>query len=147
MIKSRDRQVALDLTQETFVRTWNYLASGKTIENIRPFLYRIAHHLWHDHVQRAVKSTSLETLVEAGWEAPAPNETDAETHSREAQEIVIKKLEELDDGDRDILVLRYIEEMDIGEIAKILGKTENATSVQIHRAKKKLESLLTDYHE
>lgn len=146
-VKSRDRQVALDITQEAFVRTWTYMQRKGAIDDMRPFLYRVARNLWYDHVQKDKRLTSLDVLVDAGWQTPAKEEADAEAHTREAQEIIIKKLEELDDGDRDILVLRYIEEMDIGEIAKIIGKTENATSVHIHRAKKKLESLLTEHYE
>lgn len=147
LVKCRDRQIALDITQEAFVRTWNYLRKKGPIDDIRPFLYRVAHNLWYDYVQKDKRRTSLDTLVDAGWQTAAEERTDTEALTKESQRMVLDKLNELDDEHRDILILRYMEEMDIKEIATILGKTENATSVHIHRAKKKLESLLTEHYE
>lgn len=46
------------------------------------------------------------------------------------------------DDDREALLLRYVEGYSVKEIAKYLGKTENATSVLIHRALKKVRVLL-----
>lgn len=51
----------------------------------------------------------------------------------------IKTLESEDD--REALLLRFVEGYSVKEIAKYLGKTENATSVLIHRALKKVRTL------
>ncbi|MCX6736969.1 MAG: hypothetical protein NTW73_02730 [Candidatus Parcubacteria bacterium] len=36
-------QTAQDLTSETFLKTWRYLREGNKIENIKNFIYRVAH--------------------------------------------------------------------------------------------------------
>lgn len=143
LVKSRDRQVALDLTQEAFVKTWEYMTQKDTpIKNIRPFLYRVAHNLWCSFVRDDSRRTSLDTLIEQGWQHASDEDIEKDARTREDHQAILKKLEELNDDYRDILILRYIENMSIGEIAEILQKNENAISVTIHRAKKKLESLL-----
>jgi RNA polymerase sigma factor (sigma-70 family) len=43
-----------------------------------------------------------------------------------------------------VIVLHYFEQMQIAEIAKLLGKKENAIAVQLHRARQKLKELLPD---
>jgi len=48
-----DREKAVDLMQETFMKTWEYLASGKKVTNLRAFLYRSANNLIVDQARRA----------------------------------------------------------------------------------------------
>lgn len=61
--KVRNRDESLDIVQETFVKTWDYLRNGKTIEMTRPFLYRTARNIIIDR-SRKKKTLSLDTLFE-----------------------------------------------------------------------------------
>lgn len=72
--------------------------------------------------ESAFSSTQIETMVDTN--------------------LVIKKIKQMEDeDDREVLLLRFIEGYGVKEIAAYLGKTENATSVLIHRAKQKLRSM------
>jgi len=51
-------------------------------------------------------------------------------------------LQKLPDAYREALSLRYIEGLSPQEIGKIVGESENAVSVRIHRGLKKLKELL-----
>jgi len=42
IVKVRNRDIALDIAQDTFTKTWEYLSSGKEIDNMRAFLYQVA---------------------------------------------------------------------------------------------------------
>ncbi len=134
--KTSDRELALDLTQETFTKTWQYMANGKEIENIRAFLYRVAGNLIIDS-HRKKKATSLDAMREDGF--------DKETDEHENQfnnligEEVIKALNELDEDYKEILTLRFIEDLSIEEIEKVTGISTNNISVRIHRALSKLK--------
>src|ERR1700679_3555095 len=58
-----DRERAVELTQECFLRTWDYVARGGTIEKYRPFLYRVLNNLIIDEYRKH-KTQSLDALLE-----------------------------------------------------------------------------------
>ena len=42
LFQTSNKETALDIAQDTFTKTWQYLQKGEEIENIRAFLYRVA---------------------------------------------------------------------------------------------------------
>lgn len=133
------KTIAEDLTQESFMRVWDYLREGKAIDNPKAFLYRIASNLIIDYYRKK-KETSLDVLSLAGYDPVGEDEEAILTYAEVQQ--VPQFLERLDDDHRDILVMRYISDWSIGEIAEHIGESENVVSVRIHRAVQKLKSLL-----
>ena len=136
-LRISDRETALDLTQETFRRTWDYIAEGKEIRNMRAFLYRVAHNLLVDEYRKR-KHLSLEQLAEDGFQLGAFEEVDFGKNID--YQYVIKNIEGLDSIYREALLLRYVEELSIKEIADIIKETENVVSVRINRGLAKLRS-------
>lgn len=136
LVKTRNRDTALDISQDTFTKTWEYLASGKTVGNIRAFLYQVARNLIID-LSRKKKSESLDTYFEDGLEFGEDNSDRLENQfdGKKALEL----LDTLKDTDKDVLIMRFIEDMSVPEIAEALNEKENTVSVRIHRALKKVE--------
>lgn len=134
-----NREQALDLTQDTFTKTWEYLARGGTIDNVKAFLYKIATNAIIDY-RRKKKSSSLDALTDEGYDAPEENKVDHESQSD--GEIVRRTLNELDEKYRDVLTMKYINELSVKEIAQSLGESENNVSVRIHRGIAKMKELL-----
>ena len=132
-----DRELAMDLMQETFRKTWDYLAKGKEIRNIRAFLYRVARNLIVDEYRKR-KHFSLDQLAEEGFQVSVFREI--EFGKNIDYQHVIKSIEELEPIYREILLLRYVEELSIKEIADIIKETENVVSVRINRGLAKLRS-------
>jgi RNA polymerase sigma-70 factor (ECF subfamily) len=132
------RELAEDLTQESFTRVWDYLASGKTVDNPKAFLYRIAGNLIIDHYRRK-KESSLEVLAEDGYDPAGDDATSILDHAEGAR--ALRLLEELEPQHREVLTLRYVDGMGLADIAKVIGQSENAVSVRIHRATDKLKTL------
>lgn len=127
------KELAEELMQETFMKTWNYIASGEKIDNIRAFLYKVATNLIIDD-SRKRKEESLEKLVEAN-PALEPVSTDhLKTEHDLALKEVIATFKVLDAETQSILTLRYIDDLDPKEIGEILGLTANNVSVKINRA-------------
>jgi DNA-directed RNA polymerase specialized sigma24 family protein len=50
--KLSNRELALDLVQETFSRTWEYISSGKEVNNIKGFLFKVANNLIIDEYRK-----------------------------------------------------------------------------------------------
>lgn len=130
----KDRERAKDLMQETFAKTWAYLQSGKHVENMRAFLYKVAYNATMTELGRA-KVQSLDALAEeAGYDPPderTPLPSDDAEHA-----LLMRRLDELDEDARDTLVLRYMNGLPVKEIAEMRGEEPNAVSVRIHRALK-----------
>jgi len=135
-----DRERAKELMQEAFLKTWEYLESGKKISNVRAFLYRTVHNLSVNEAVRH-KSYSLDEMREvAGFD---PEEEHENTPEEDAEyQLVLAKIEELASDERDVLVMRYIEGLPVAEIAEALEEAPNTVSVRIHRAMKKLRASL-----
>src|SRR4051812_29307947 len=62
-IRTSQREVARDLTQDTFMRLWNTLSGDKEIRNCRAFLFTVARNLIIDWYRKK-KPESLDILVE-----------------------------------------------------------------------------------
>lgn len=134
-----DRETALDLTQETFKKTWIYTAKGKKIDNVRAFLYKTAANLVIDHKRRK-RPISLEMLKDQGIEPGATY--DENIYSQVDAQQAIGVIRKLDDKSRQVLLLRFVDEYSPKEIAKIIGRSQNVVSVRLNRAKEKLRELL-----
>ena len=132
------RELAEDLTQEAFLRMWNYLAAGNAVDNPKALLYRIAGNLIIDHYRRK-KEVSLDMLAEDGYD-PAGDGADSILDQAEGQK-ALELLEKLEPQYREILTLRYVSDLSITEIAEVVGQSENAVSVRIHRGIQKLKTI------
>lgn len=147
-LRVSDRERALELTQEAFLRTWEYVNKGKTVLEFRPFLYRTLKNLIIDEYRKQ-KTQSLDAMVdetEGGTiEALLPPD---ETNTLEAAidrfegSRALEALKRLPDAYKEVLILRYVEGLSPKEIASSLGENENAVSVRVHRGLKKLKGLL-----
>lgn len=138
-----DRESAKELVQDVFVRVWKYVADGKKIDNIRAFLYRTARNLIIDK-SRKKTALSLDYLQEKGVMLRLNNrngherDMDDKIEAKEA----ISAISSLETLYKDVLVMRYVEEFSVKEIAEILGESENTISVRIHRGLGKVREIL-----
>lgn len=132
------REIAEDLTQEAFMRVWNYLAAGNALENPKAFLYRVAGNLVIDHYRKR-KESSLEALAEEGYD-PKGDDADSILEYASGKQ-ALRLLADLEPQYREILTLRYVSDLSIADIAEVIGQSENVVSVRIHRGIQKLKQL------
>lgn len=146
-----DRERAYDLSQDTFMKAWDYVSGGGTIKQYKSFLYRILHNLIIDEYRKK-KSSSLDALLEDETIADAIEAKMAEGGVRETEEAydetalieeIRARIPELPEDYRIALTLRFIDGLTPGEIAETIGASENVVSVRIHRGVAKLRTLCT----
>ena len=143
ILRTSDREVAIDLTQDTFMRFWKYLSVEKEVKNYRALLFTIARNIIIDWYRKK-KAFSLEALVDNTEDnrpsltlvAPDNVETIAEA------EFMIRKIGELPELYATSVYLRCVEELKPREIAQILGEPPNVISVRISRGLEQLRGLL-----
>ena len=124
--------VAEDITQETFLRFFG--KSGTFHENDMKYLYTIARNLCIDEYRR-LKPDEL-----------SEEENEAETAVSFPEESIIVRdaLERLADEDREILLLRYVNEEPVGTICRALGISRFALYRKIKNAEEELKKNLKE---
>ncbi|HVV15112.1 MAG TPA: RNA polymerase sigma factor [Candidatus Paceibacterota bacterium] len=148
-LRLSDRERALELTQEAFLKTWEYMSKGNEVRELRPFLYRTLRNLIIDEYRKN-KNLSLEGIAEKNEESggidalvPADETNTLETAiERFDGARALEALKGLPDSYREVLSMRYVDGFSPKEIAESIGENENAVSVRIHRGLKKLKAAL-----
>lgn len=136
LAKVSDRERAVDLTQDTFVRVWEYATKGNDVSHWRALLYTTANNAIIDYYRKK-KAISLDALEEDIGFIPA--DTTLSQEDRTEVERIHRAIRELKEEYRDVAILRFIEDMQPRDIAEILGLSVNVVSVRIHRAMEKLK--------
>lgn len=136
--KTSNEALADDLVQNTFVKTWSYLERGEEIARMESFLYHVLKALIIDEYRKR-KSTSLDTLLEKGFE-PSLDDIDRQIDIVDGAK-VMALIAELPPLYQEVMWLRYMKELSLKEIAEITGQSRNAIAVQSYRGLEKLKAL------
>lgn len=139
VFQTSNTEIASDLLQDTFLKTWEYIAQGKPIQNLRAFLYQVARNILTDY-RRKKKSSSLESLTETGLDFESETDILEEESIGDDVRYVIESFKILDTEQKELIILRYVEDKSVKEIAEILQERPNTISVKIHRAIEKLKN-------
>ena len=142
-----NRERAKELMQDTFMKTWTYISRGKTVDNLKAFLYRTANNLIVDELRRRAKRTevSFEDMQETGFDIEATDDAKSTTEQSFTASQVYDLLNQIDETYRTAVIMRFIDELQPTEIGTALGISANAASVRINRGIEKLRSLLDTY--
>lgn len=143
LVKVSDREVATDLTQEVFTRLYETMRMGKALDHPKSWLFKVSRNLIIDWYRKK-KPLSLEQMMEQGGEAIEPADKDGRERielSSEAR-MIIKAFEELSAEFREVLYLRFVDDLELKEIARMLGLTANLVSVRMHRGMRELRKIM-----
>jgi RNA polymerase sigma-70 factor (ECF subfamily) len=135
------RHEAEDITHEVFLKAWKSLPSYK--EKGFPFsswLYRIARNRVIDHYRTKKNDSDIENVSDEFVKIVDDIEESID-HLIDFER-VREKLSQLSSDQQDVLILKFVEDMEIAEIASILKKKEGAIRIIQHRALNKLKQLL-----
>lgn len=143
--KVSSKEEAEDITAEVFLKTWQYIneMGAEAIDNLRAFLYQAARNAVIDFYRtrglRGLKEESIhrdelrEEQLKIDIADPKQDLLEKMQLSSDIEEIK-KALQKLREEYREVIILRFIEELSVKETASILGKTEGAVRVLLHRA-------------
>src|SRR6185312_191604 len=139
----RDEQTSLDLVQETFINAARHLGSLRDDAKFGSWLFGIAH---QKCIQRWRRQAREEMLRDEFAGAPLEFETAPDDLLiREEQEAEFMRwLNQLPPPQRSALLLHYVEEFSLEEIAGITGVSLGTVKSRLHYAKKSLRQLLEE---
>lgn len=144
-LSNRDR--ALELTQDAFLKTWDYIQGGNEVREFKSFLYRIVNNLIIDEYRKTKQSSLDEMLendtgdLERKLSDGSVRETEEELDETLLFERIRARIPDLPDAYREVITMRYIDGFTPKEIASMIGVTENVVSVRLHRGTLKLRAL------
>lgn len=141
-----DPDMVADVVQETFIRAWRGIARFRGDSSVSTWLHRIAVNTALTARRRAATARNRIAEFDDDMMAESTPSIDPE---RRGEVIDLRRrleaaLEHLPPGQKTVVVLKDMEGWSHGEIATRLGITESAAKVRLHRAHRKLASLLEE---
>ena len=139
LITLRDRDAAETLTQETFLRAWTSRAGFRSDCSIATWLIRIALNLARDHTRtgrfRFWKSISAVDVAEVATSIPdRQGSAESQLIAREQVARIWATVAVLSARQRTVFLLRFVEEMDLPEIATVTGLPVGTVKSHLYRA-------------
>lgn len=135
--------VAMDITQEAFLRLWKHREAGADILNPRAWLLRVARNLAEDHAKSAFhRNGTHPPQVMNGIRSTAVPPLER-LEREELFDQVRLVMTELAEPDREILTLRYALDYDTNQIAELLEITATAVHMRLSRARQRLAQRMT----
>ena len=133
----RDPHAAEDVTAQVFLRALAGLPRFREQtdgpdSSFRVWLFQIARNALSNEKRRARRHPT--SPIELALEFPATDDVQATAANRVELERVWQGIEQLPADRRRALILRFVNEMSTAEIAQVLGKSDGATRVLIHRS-------------
>ncbi|NLY54589.1 MAG: sigma-70 family RNA polymerase sigma factor [Firmicutes bacterium] len=138
-----NREDALDLAQETFLRVYSNLHNFKLGKPFRPWLYRIASNLAIDHLRKRRQVLSLDAPVSDDkllrFELPDKSLGPAEQHEQaELRAYLAQAIADLPPNYRSVILLRHGHDLSYQEISKILQVPVSTVKTRLFRAREAL---------
>lgn len=128
-----------DLLQITFERVIRYRQSYRRGQSFRAWLYQIARHRLTDYRQR--HGRELDSLSDNTYRIPHDVSVNEQLESSEESAALQQALASLPEDYREVLLLTRYQGMRYREAGEVMGISEGAVKVKVHRALQKLRSI------
>lgn len=132
-----ERELAEDLTQETFYRATKSIHSFSGECKLLTWLCQIGKHLWYQEIDKRKRRGLQLPLLEDT--ASAPKDMQADIESDEGKVTLFQSMQTLEPKVREIIYLRIMGDLSFRQIGDIIGVSENYARVTFYRAKEKLK--------
>jgi RNA polymerase sigma-70 factor (ECF subfamily) len=140
-----NREDAMDLSQEAFVRAFRNIKDVKPGRRFFPWFYQILKNLCISHLRkrkyRRASSLDAEDCPEAAAAEYFSPEVVADRN--EIKDRVWRAISRLDDKHREVIILRHFQNMSYEQIAEALYCNKGTVTSRLYYARKKLEELLS----
>jgi len=130
--------LAEDLAQETFWRMCKTVKLYKYPRSFKPWLYTIASNITRDHWRSAGNKPTQELPEELA----AEGNVEEWFERQENRQRVVKALGQLEGSRREIVILRFYQDLTLAEISQVTGFPLGTVKSRLHYALKELRELL-----
>jgi len=141
----RDRELAETLTQECFLKAYRHRSSFRGESSIRTWLMRIATNVQKDHWRdrrlrfwRETQANAVDVEVASEYLPSRERSPEALAVAREQVALIWKAIQVLSVRERSVFLLRFAEDLQLGEIGQCTGLKVGAVKVYLARAVAKI---------
>jgi RNA polymerase sigma-70 factor (ECF subfamily) len=150
----RDRDAAQTLTQDCFLKAYRSRDRFRGEASLHAWLIQIAINLIRDFGRnrrlqfwRRARSTAVDVSAAGDWIPAREVSAEARAVIQERVDGIWKATERLSERQRTVFLLRFVEDMELLEIAAVTGMTEGAVKVHLFRAVRSVRKSMGDGHE
>jgi len=148
---ARDREDAKDLSQEAFLKAFNYLKNFDGRSSFYTWFYRIVVNVCLDYKRRSKRTAAdefneaVESQMEPSHEPARPPSPEQHVLAGQISRKVDAALEKLPDKQRTAFILKNNQGLSIREIAEMMQTAEGTVKVHLHRAVTALRQSLAEF--
>ena len=137
-----DEDAAFDVLQEVWLTAFRAIRRLEDTRTVRSWLYRITHdravdRVRHDRSRDRAERVRSEGTPEEGGEEPSFGAEDAQA--------VHRALDRIDLRHREVLVLHFLDDLSIADIAAVIGEPAGTVKSRIYYAKRALKEALQSH--
>lgn len=122
---------ALDMVQESAYRAYRDCRKVREPAYLNTWIYRIVINTCLDHLRKVSREIPLESIEEPGYEETS--------YGQSEQPELLSILDTLKESEREIVILRFFEELKLDEISRVTGENVNTVKARLYRALKKMK--------
>ena len=142
---TKNREEAEEISQDTFIKAFKNLKKFKGDSKFSTWLYRIAYHTSLDNIKKNKNNNSTFEINEITFNQIQAVETILQGIARkERAEIMNYCLQKLPNEERSVIWMFYYDELSLKEIIEVTGMSEANLKVKLHRARKKLLTIVKE---
>jgi len=141
---THDEGMADDILQETFVRVYKYASSFDQTQPFEPWLYRMTVNLTYSWINRAKRWVHFFQGALEQLKMPERRNPDNILERQEQRTTLQQAIESLPVSQRAVIVLFYLEELSVNEVAYVLNIAEGTVKSRLYHARKKLKEAITE---
>jgi len=140
---TKSREDAEEVSQDSFIKAYTYLPKFKGDSKFSTWLYKISYNTCLDSIKKNAYQRNNVEIDEITENQIGSIETVLDGIEKEERAAVINNcLEHLQEDEKAILVFFYFKELSLKEIVEITSMRETNVKVKLHRARKKLLSVV-----
>lgn len=140
--KIDSREEAEDITSEVFLKVWNFLLEHQEtgVRTFSGLVYRIARNSVIDFYRE--RARRRECQLDEEMQIVSEDKNYRRIEADQELQTLLEKIKQLKQEYQEVILLKYVDDLSVAEIAEILGKSSVGVRVTLHRAGKKLQELL-----
>ena len=140
---TKNKEEAEEVSQDTFIKAFKNLSNFKGDSKFSTWLYRICYHTTLDAIKKNKKNNYTFEINEVTYNQIQSVETILQGIERKERSVIMDKcLMKLADEERSILWMFYYDELSLKEIIEVTNLSEANLKVKLHRARKKLLTIV-----